>query len=351
MMLELTNISKHYPAFSLEYVSLKVPDGSYFVLLGPSGAGKTQVLEIIAGLVKPDSGTIMADDMDITWLEARQRSVGIVFQDLAVFPHLNVEKNIAFALRNSRMTSSEIRESIENQAEALDIHHLLQRKPSSLSGGELQRVALARTLIRHPRYLLLDEPLSSLDVQIRQEMFGLLKKLHRNGQTVLHVTHDFEEALVLATHIGVIHKGKIIQAGPAKEVFHRPSSEFVARFSGVKNYFPARMKVLQGNRTAQLDNGMEIRLVTDEEEGKGFVMVPGEEIILSREKIESSAQNQYKGIVREIFNAPGGVEVMVDAGIPLFVKITADSRHSLGLEPGKEVWLSFKASGVRFISV
>jgi molybdopterin-binding protein len=350
-MLELQNISRNYGAFALEGISLQVPEGSYFVLLGPSGAGKTQILEIIAGLVKPDMGKIMADGEDITITGSRHRPVGIVFQDLAIFPHLAVQKNISYGLKGSSLNSREIKENVFEQASRLGISHLLDRRPGSLSGGELQRVALARTLIRKPRYLLLDEPLSSLDVQLRQEMFGLLRKLHREVQTIIHVTHDYEETLVLATHVAVVHQGRIIQSGTTDEVFHRPGSEFVARFTGIKNYFPASLDTRTGTGVAKLTGGQEIRIVTNEKEGEGFVMIPGEEIIISNEKIESSAVNQWKGTIREIFMVPGAAEVLVDAGIPVYVKITRESRENMHLEPGKEVWLSFKASGVRFISV
>jgi molybdopterin-binding protein len=282
-------------------------------------------------------------------MSSRNRPVGIVFQDLALFPHLSVEKNISYAIRRKRMPAGKIREQVLFQSERLGIGHLLNRRPGTLSGGELQRVALARTLIRNPRYLLLDEPLSSLDVQLRHELFGILKNLHRSGQTILHVTHDFEETLVLATHIAVIHHGKIIQSGPADEVFRHPRSEFVARFTGIKNYFPAILTSKDAKQTARLSTGMEIRIITEKPDGEGFVLIPSDEIILSKEKIESSATNQWKGTIREIYNIPGGSEVVVEAGIPLYVKITRESLEKLQLVPALEIYLSFKASGIRFI--
>jgi molybdopterin-binding protein len=350
-MLELKDISRNYGAFSLENINLRVPDSAYFVLLGPSGAGKTQILEIIAGLVRPDQGTLFADSIEVTHAEARHRPVGIVFQDLAVFPHLTIAKNISYGLRGSNLSSAEIHEKVHEQAIRLNIGHLLSRRPGSLSGGELQRVALARTLIRKPRYLLLDEPLASLDVQLRQEMFGLLRKLHHEGQAIIHVTHDYEETLVLATHVAVVNQGRIVQSGPADEVFHRPGSEFVARFTGIKNYFPACLDTSSGPGKVKLPGGQEIMIISSEKDGDGFVLIPGEEIILSKERLESSAVNQWKGIISEFITIPGGVEVVVDAGVPVYVKITRESLENLQLEQGKDVWLSFKASGVRFISV
>jgi len=348
-MLELTGISKDYGAFRLQDITLEVPDGSYYVMLGPSGAGKTQILEIITGLMKADAGSLKADGLEMTGMESRHRPIGIVFQDLAVFPHLNVERNIAFGLRGKGLISNEIMQKVMEQASRMNIEGLLGRMPGHLSGGELQRVALARTLIRQPRYLLLDEPLSSLDVQLRQEMFGLLKKIHREGQTILHVTHDYEETMVLATHVAVVNQGRIVQNGTVGEVFHHPRSEFVARFTGIKNYFPAAISEASQPVVAKLANGVGIRVSSDEKPGKGYVMIPGEEIILSNHKVETSAANQFKGHVLEVFNIPGGMEVLVDASIPLFVKVTGESLDNLQLTPGKETWVSFKASGVRFI--
>lgn len=350
-MLEVSNISKQYEGFSLENLNFEVRHGSYTVLLGPSGAGKTQALEIIAGLTRPDKGAIRIDGVDVTPMEPRYRPVGIVFQDLAVFPHLSVEKNIAFPLHSSKLNRQERDRTVRQMAEKLGIDPLLQRMPSTLSGGELQRVALARTLVRQPRYLLLDEPLSSLDVSLRQNIFSLLKSLHHEGQTILHVTHNFEETLVLATDIAVINSGKIIQSGTAEEVFHRPGSDFVARFTGIRNYFQASLEKRNGLHSAILARGIEIKIATEEQVGEGYVLIPGEEIILSGEKIESSAVNQLYGTVVEIFNIPGGVEVKVDVGVPFFVKITRESLVKLGLVVGSKAWLSFKATGARFIRV
>lgn len=348
-MLEVGNISKKYTDFELLNVSFQVPKGSYFVLLGPSGAGKTQVLEIISGLINPDKGKVVLDGRDMTSLESRRRPLGIVFQDLAVFPHLNVEKNIFYGLKGMDLPPAEARQKLQETSQRLGISQILGRKPGKLSGGELQRVALARTLVRNPEYLLLDEPFASLDVNLRQDLFTILKELHRSGQTILHVTHDYEESLVLATHVSVMNNGQVIQSGTAEEVFHRPGSEFVARFTGIKNYFPANLQTAGDRQIASLSNGMEIRIITDQPDGNGFVMIPGEEIILSRTSIDSSATNRWSGMIREIFDVPGGSEVMVDTGIPLYVKITRESLENLRLKPGQEVYLAFKASGIKFI--
>ena len=236
-MLDVQHIEKVYQDFSLKDISFQVEDGDYFVILGPSGAGKTQILEILAGLILPDEGKIMLDDREITYRKIQKRPFGLVFQDLAIFPHLSVRDNIRYPLRSGRTGRKEMDELTATIAASTEISHLLERRPSSLSGGELQRVALARTLMRKPRYLLLDEPLASLDVSLRQGLRSLLKRLNTEGQTIIHVTHDYEEAMVLAGKVAVLDQGRIIQSGPADQVFHHPESEFMARFTGVKNYF------------------------------------------------------------------------------------------------------------------
>jgi molybdopterin-binding protein len=350
-MLELKNIVKAYPGFKLDEISLQVEDGDYFIILGPSGAGKTQILEMMAGLVDPDEGSIIADDKDITDRRIQSRPFGLVFQDHAIFPHLSVQENICYSLRHKGLGKREIQSRVAMQAGALEISHLLGRKPETLSGGELQRVALARTLIRKPKYLLLDEPLASLDVSLRQGLRSLLKKLNNQGQTMIHVTHDYEEALVLGNKVAVLNQGKIIQTGPASEVFHHPGSEFVARFTGIKNYFPARLYREEDRQYGELENGIVIRLNTEEPEGKGFILLRGEDIFISLNDLPTSATNQFKGIIKDISPSIFGFEVLIDAGTLFYARITRESVQNLGLREGKEVWISFKASNVRFVRV
>ena len=350
-MLELKNIIKAYPDFKLDDISFQVEDGAYFIILGPSGAGKTQVLEIMAGLVDPDEGSIMVDNNDIIDRKIQSRPFGMVFQDHAIFPHLSVSENISYSLKYKGLGRKEIKDRVLEQAEAMEIGHLLDRRPATLSGGELQRVALARTLMRKPRYLLLDEPLASLDVSLRQGLRSLLKKISKEGQTIIHVTHDYEEALVLADKVAVINQGKIVQTGPAAEVFHQPGSEFVARFTGIKNYYPARLYREQDRQYGELENGTILRLSTEEPEGKGFVLLKGEDIFISLTDLPTSATNRFKGIIKDITPAINGFEILVDTGILFYARITRESVQNLGLHEGKEVWISFKASNVRFVRV
>src|SRR5450759_1904868 len=236
-MLRLININRRLGDFALTDINLEVSDGQYYVLLGRSGSGKTQLLELIAGLEHPDRGTIMLDDLDITRQRIQDRKVGIVFQDYAVFPHMTVFGNIAYPLKARKEDKKYIVEKVEKAAISMNIKHILDRSTEKLSGGELQRVALARTLITSPRLLLLDEPLSSLDTSLKDDLKRLLRNLNKGGQTIIHVTHDYGDAISLAKRVGVIHNGKIIQEGSVDEVFKNPSNRFVARYAGIRNFF------------------------------------------------------------------------------------------------------------------
>jgi molybdopterin-binding protein len=348
-MLTLQNISKRFPSFSLENISFKVEHGDYFILLGESGAGKSMLLETIAGLVIPDSGNIWLNGKEITGEKIQNRNIGLVFQDHAVFPHLTVSENIIYALHNSGLSKERKKKKVNHIAKELDIAELLSRNPETLSGGELQRVALGRTLVQEPKILLLDEPLASLDTRLKGELRRLLRKIHRKGQTILHVTHDYEEALSLGTRIAVINAGKIIQDGTPAEVFHHPRSEFVAHFIGVKNYFPARLVMENEASFAVTDNNIRIRIVTDENGIEGFVLVRGEDILLSNEPVETSATNNFAGKITEVVASSGGLDVVVDIGIEIHALITRESCIKLGIREGNNCWVHFKATAVRFI--
>ncbi len=236
-MLSIQNLTKKYDEFQLSDINLEIAKGEYFVLLGPSGAGKTVLFETIAGIMPPDSGKILFDGRDITFESIRNRRIGLVFQDGAVFPHLTAGQNISYPLRIKKLSTTQVREKVFTLAEQMGISHLLHRKPSTLSGGELRRVAIARTLALDPECLLLDEPLSSLDVQLQQEILDLLKSLNKSGLTILHITHNYREAFYLAHKMAVIDKGRIIQQGLPSEIVSHPRSKFVADFIGIKNYF------------------------------------------------------------------------------------------------------------------
>lgn len=348
-MLELKNISKRFSDFSLKDVSFSVEQGDYFILLGESGAGKSMLLETIAGLVHPESGSLIMEGNDITHHKIQNRKIGLVFQDHAIFPHMTVYENIAYSLHGRKLNNKGKKEKVHQIAEQLSISGLLDRRPSTLSGGELQRVALARTLIQQPRILLLDEPLASLDSHIKSDLRSQLRKIHRQGQTILHVTHDYEEALSLGNRIAVIHDGSVIQEGTPEEVFRNPKSEFIAHFIGARNFFKARLTGENNNSVAIVDKTVVVRLLSPDTGPEGFILIRSEDIILSNNSFDSSATNNFEGTITEIIPGVRGIDVVVDAGITLHALITAESLAHLELTEGKKIWLHFKATAVRFI--
>lgn len=349
-MLNVNHIYKTLGVFNLRDVSLKVSKGEYFVLLGPSGAGKSIVLEIIAGLITPDSGEIEINGINLNSKRIQERNVGLVFQDLAIFPHLSVRHNIAYPLHGKGLKKREINRLVIEAAQSLSIEHLLRRSTTTLSGGEQQRVALARTLVTKPDVLLLDEPLSSLDVERRAEIRKLLREINRKGQTIIHVTHDYEEAIALAHSIAVMNNGIIEQTGTPQEVFSKPASSFVAGFGGIKNFFRVNAVSKKNQDLAEVTIGEQIAInLLGNADDEGYITFPENGVSISKSTTDSSSQNVFVGKVIDIYPQRFGVEVVVDIGVNVYSLVTQESIQKLGFEIGSQVWVSFKASSVRFI--
>jgi molybdate/tungstate transport system ATP-binding protein len=345
-MLRLINITRRLGDFALRDLNLEVSDGEYYVLLGRSGSGKTQLLELIAGLEHPDSGKIFLDDIDITRQRIQDRKVGIVFQDYAVFPHMTVFGNIAYPLRTRKEDKKSIAEKVEEAAAAMNISQILERGTEKLSGGELQRVALARTLITSPRLLLLDEPLSSLDTSLKDDLKKLLRKLNKEGQTIIHVTHDYGDAISLAKKVGVIHNGTIIQEGSVNEVFNNPSNRFVARYAGVRNFF--RVKILNENGllTGVTGNNVKFSLNGGSPGNDTLLIIKSDSIVLSDEVPLDKDLNAIKGKIDEIIPSEFGLEVTINAGDLFYVNIPAAAMGKLSLIEEREIWMSFPRESV-----
>lgn len=351
-MLEIKDISIRFDGFSLEDVSIGIEPGDYLALLGVSGAGKTVLLEVLAGLVKPSKGRIVWKGRDITHYRIQHRSIGLVYQDLSLFPHMNVFSNIAYSLRTRKLPAATLVKKVNTLAAETGVGHLLNRYPGTLSGGEAQRVALARTLAVEPEILLLDEPLANLDVKLKTDLRALLRQINRSGKTMVHVTHDFMEAATLANKVAVIENGRLAQFGTPDQVFRHPKSEFVARFSGIKNIFPCQINetiATENLSKAIVNQSVIISFVGCASATLGYVMIPQEDILLSEHQLESSAINQLQGIVKESYLSGSGMELVVDAGIELVASVSRTSYEKLSLVPGKPVWLNFKASVVKFL--
>ncbi len=343
-MLRLEGINKKLGNFRLTDISINIPEGEYFVLLGRSGSGKSQLLELIAGLKKPDSGNIWIDNQDVTNKKIQNRKTGLVFQDYAIFPNMTVYGNIAYPLRCRKTEKNIIRKKVEHIAGELNIAHLLDRVTYNLSGGELQRVALARTLITSPKVLLLDEPLASVDASLRDDIRRLLRQLNKKGITIVHVTHDYREAISLASCVGVIHNGRMIQSGPPDYVFSNPVSRFVARYSGIRNFYKVRFINERGIWKAISHSKAGFILSDGSYPEDGILIIRSDSIKIHKNKPVLPDQNCYSAVVREIIPSDYGMEITVDAGERFFIDITRDEFRALQIAEMSEVWISFEPS-------
>ena len=348
-MLELKDISKKLDTFTLRKTSFAVEKGEYFILLGESGVGKTVILEIIAGLIKPDTGSVLKNQTDLGNLSLKNRGIGLVYQDQALFPNMTVRENIAFPMKARSLSRDAIQSKLEELARKMGISDILNQSTTTLSIGQAQRTALARTLSSDPEILLLDEPLSSLDVQAKSELRKLLREINKNGQTIIHVTHDYEEAIALGSRIAVMENGSISQVGSPDDVFHHPKSEFIARFTGIKNFFRGELLHDETQTKAFLSDTAKLYVMTDNPPSKGFLIIDGEDVTISNEQTRTSARNSFKGIITGIEKVRVGIEIIIESEIKISAHISKSSLTTLDLYQGKEVWASFKASAARFI--
>ena len=241
---EITGLSVHYgPVLALERLDLSIGSGEMFVLLGGSGSGKTTLLRALGGFIQPSAGRIVLAGQDITRLPPHKRPVNTTFQSYALFPHMTVTDNIAFGLRRQGVGAAGIRARVAELLELVRMTEFAARKPDALSGGQRQRVALARALAPRPRLLLLDEPMSALDRGLREQTRQELLRVQRQtGTTFVLVTHDQDEALAMATRIGLLHEGRLAQVGTPAELYERPASRYVAGFMGNDNVLPALVR-------------------------------------------------------------------------------------------------------------
>jgi len=332
--------------FKLRNISLNVPSGEFFVVLGPSGAGKTVLLDLIAGFVYPRQGRVLLDDIDVTYLPTEKRSIGYMFQNYALFPNMSVYKNIEFGLAYTKLPNRAQR--IEEMMELVGINNLRDRTPTTLSGGEQQRVALARSLIVEPHVLLLDEPLSALDARsrdvIREELRDTIDQF---GITALFVTHDQMDARLLADRVGIMYDGKLIQTGSVHQVYDTPENEGVAAFVGMENLVEGTVVAQEGGIVTVVVDGATIEAVANyEKDEKVTLGIRPENVTLMLEPTASSARNTLRGTISQILNLGPLNKVVVDCGFPLASYVTTLSIERLHLEKGTEVTASFKASGV-----
>lgn len=345
-MLKLNNVSKRLGRFALSDINLEISEGEYYVLLGRSGSGKTQLLEVIAGLNEPDSGKIWLNGEDITRKKIQKRKIGLVFQDFAIFPNMTVFGNIAYPLHSSGIDRKMITEKVRNISDEMNISHIINRNTHNLSCGELQRVAIARTLVTSPELLLLDEPMASIDASLKDDIKKVLRQLNKKGLTIIHVTHDYREAVSLASRVGVIHNGRIIQEGIPDEVFRKPVNRFVARYAGIRNFFRVKFIRKNGSWKAFCNDNLIFRIPDGNYPSEGIVILRSDDIQIFSGESSTQRENTFKGRIRDIIPSEFGMEITVDAGELFFIDITNDNFRKQQFRERSEVWINFSPEAI-----
>jgi spermidine/putrescine transport system ATP-binding protein len=338
----LTAIEKRFgDLVAVHPLDLEIPAGGFFSIIGPSGCGKTTTLRMVAGLERPDAGTIEVGGRDVTRLAAHRRPVNTVFQSYALFPHLDVQANIAFGLVEERRPRAEIASRV---AEMIDLVHLEGRersRPRQLSGGQQQRVALARALVKHPQVLLLDEPLGALDFKLRKELQVQLKEVQRRvGITFVYVTHDQEEAFAMSDAVAVMNEGVLEQVGAPEDVYRRPRTRFVATFVGQTNQFDATVTARdgEGRYRAELAAGVEVAAGGPDGLGTGAAV----QVILRPEELSLDAAGAHAATVTDVSYVGPVRQVTVDAEGLGSLLLTLPGHTPV--EPGERVSVSWPES-------
>ena len=350
--IQVDRVSKNFGDFkAVDDVSLKIYKGEIFCLLGASGCGKTTLLRMLGGFETPTSGRIFIDGEDMTGVPPYERPVNMMFQSYALFPHMTVEENVAFGLKQDRVPKSEIGERVATMLDLVKLGGLSRRKPHQLSGGQKQRVALARALVKRPKLLLLDEPLGALDKKLREHtQFELISLQDKLGVTFVVVTHDQEEAMTLASRIGVMDHGEIVQAGTPSDIYEFPSSKFVADFVGSVNIFEGKLTE---------DEPEYVRIASDELGGTIYVShgisaapdavvwaaVRPEKVFMSTARPEG-ADNVVRGAVQDIAYLGDLSIYLVRLPTGKVVRVTQPntSRHAEAITWEQEVYLSWDPS-------
>ncbi|NLU69718.1 ABC transporter ATP-binding protein [Streptomyces sp. HNM0574] len=361
MTITISGVGKVFGDFTAVHpLDLTIPEGSFFALLGASGCGKTTTLRMIAGLEEPTSGSILLGDQDITALPPHERPVNTVFQNYALFPHLDVRENIAFGLRRRGIT--DVKDKVDEMLDLVELGSLGRRKPRQLSGGQQQRVALARALINRPRVLLLDEPLGALDLKLRRQMQLELKRIQSEvGITFVHVTHDQEEAMTMADSVAVMYGGRVEQLGPPAELYEHPRTTFVANFLGTSNLVEAEVTAVGEDAVRLRPTGTEdtLRLPADrcpplpadgerrvpEEGEKLLVGVRPEKISLAHADDASvpAGRNRLNGRIRDASYLGVSLQYVVDSpACPGLLVYEQNVERDTRLTPGSDVVLHWQ---------
>lgn len=350
--IRIDRVSKSFGTFkAVESVSLDIAKGEIFGLLGGSGCGKTTLLRMLAGFETPTSGKIYIDGQDMAGIPPYERPVNMMFQSYALFPHMTVEKNVAYGLKHEKMTDAQRKERVREMLDLVQLTQFSHRKPHQISGGQRQRVALARALARAPKLLLLDEPLAALDKKLREHtQFELMSIQERTGVTFIVVTHDQEEAMTLSDRIAVMDKGQVKQVGRPSEIYEHPNSRFVASFIGSITTFEAEVERVEGAatyvRVPAMGGTVIATSVPDLDAGEAVTLaLRPEKLSISRTKPEGA--NVFEGTVKDLayFGKDSLYRVVLPTGQLISVHaVNAGRKGDTAPEWDDKVWLTFEPS-------
>ncbi len=353
IVISLSKLNKSYgETQAIDNVSLDFKENEFFAMLGPSGCGKTTLLRTIAGFESPDDGAVLLQGENITALRANKRPINLMFQSYALFPHMSVTKNIAYGLEMDNLSKTEVNDRVDEIIKLTQLQKLAHRKPDQLSGGQRQRVALARALVKKPKVLLLDEPLGALDKKLRGQMQLELKRMQvEAGITFVIVTHDQEEALVMADRIALMKDGKVAQLGSPHELYERPNSRFVADFIGTMNFFDGKIS----GQNITLINGTQLTGCNqdiDENVLHGSMAVRPERINLHREKPDDIDNTIQGTIVDMAYHGQDmNIHIEVSANMPrTLVKISPGVAEAQNLKLHEKIWCSWTAQSGRLLA-
>jgi spermidine/putrescine transport system ATP-binding protein len=351
--IRLVDLTKRFAdVTAVDTLNLEIPGGEFFSLLGPSGCGKTTTLRLIAGFEQPSEGRILLDGTDVAYTPPHRRNVNTVFQNYALFPHLNVFDNIAFGLRRAKRPKPEIKERVAHALELVQLTGYEKRKSSQLSGGQQQRVALARALVLNPAVLLLDEPLGALDAKLRKALQIELKTLQQEvGITFLYVTHDQEEALTMSDRLAVMNAGRVDQVGAPRDVYEDPETLFVANFLGISNLIDATARGARDSASVIAVEGFELQA-----RGGDTGFAGPAKIIIRPERVElephgsPGGPNRLPGMVERLVYVGSAVQVMVRAATGETLQaLVQNTGQGVPYEQGTPVQLHLPADALRVL--
>lgn len=348
VILEMDNIIKKFDDQEvIKNISIKINKGEFLTLLGPSGCGKTTTLRIVAGFENPTSGSVLLEEQHVENKQPNERSVNTVFQNYALFPHMNVFENIAYGLKIKRVNKVEIKKRVIEMLSLVQLEGFEKRKIDQLSGGQKQRVAIGRALINKPKILLLDEPLGAIDLKLRKQMQIELKKLQKKLQiTFVYVTHDQEEALNMSDRIAVMNKGSIEQIGSPEDIYERPETKFVAGFIGESNLLKTRVKKIdEGQVSVEFGENLinvNYKNYVNSIDKKSFILIRPENIKYTKER----PQYGLKSIIKEHSYIGSSIKTTVELenGQEIIVCDYDKKKNLLGI--GSEVWIYFEPEDI-----